>query len=359
MQPRLSDLTREISGQHRDVPMTKFIELMLRHNGRLDMAAAEAPRLIAPLDRIIKMATVPTGDTTTAGWASETVGFGSMSANWVAENERPTILAQLPYVPAPFLVPTGVEIGAPTATWVGQGRPIPMAKPTVGAVAPMQRTKIAVLISFSEDLFMATGAALLGNIRDAVSRAVNYGLDRAMIDPFLGPSVDGPQSLLYALTPTQSTGSSAAQILADMKALFSSFGSSLRRAVGVCAPSTALIFATLQDTLGVRVFPEMSAVGGNIWGVPFVVTDAASLVGSPGGKVVALLDGSKIVVADDGLITFAVSSVATAQFTDTPTAGAANQVSAFQTNVRILKALRYVNFARASTSAAAYFTVAY
>lgn len=356
---RLADLTREISGQRRDVPMNKFIELMLRHGGDLRRASAEAPRLISPLDGIVRMAAVAPGDTTTAGWAAETVGFGAMSANWVSENERASLLANLPYVPAPFLVPTGVETGAPVASWVGQGRPIPMSKPTIGAVAPMQRTKVAVLTAFTEELFTATGPALLAHIKDAVSRAVTYGLDRVMIDPDRAADVDGPASLLYGLTPTQSTGSTAAQVLADMKALFGSFGSSLRRAVGACAPSTALFLATLQDSLGVRLFPDMTAVGGTIWGVKFIVTDAASLVGSPGGKVVAILDGSKIVVADDSLITFAVSTVTSAQFNDAPTAGPANMISAFQTNTRILKALRYVNFARASASAAAFFIVAY
>jgi HK97 family phage major capsid protein len=355
---RLGELTAEILGTKKDTPFLAFAAHMLKHGGDFGLMERESNRLLAPLPTIIKAA-VAAGNPTVSGWASEIAAFAQISQDFITENTRTSVLGALDYVPAPFMTALGVETTAPVAAWVGPGGMIPMKKPVLADIDPLQRTKLAFMIALTEELFQTTGVPLLNYLRDTVSRVINYGSDRALIDPFLGGTADNPASLLYGQAPTQSTGSAFAQIEADLAVLFAAIGTNLFRTLGVVAPSTALFLAKLKNTAGAAVFPDMGAVGGAIWGVKFVVSDAAVLTGSPGGNVIAMLDGSKIIVADEGLLTLDVGRVTSAQFTDSPVAGAANQTSAFQTNARILRAMRYLNWSKARSDATAWTTVNY
>jgi HK97 family phage major capsid protein len=297
---------------------------------------------------------VGAGDTTTPGWAAESASLRGITSEFIENVTRLTVLGQLDYVRVPFLTRTLVETGAFAADWVAQGQPIPMSRATLAAPTMLQMKKVGVLVPFTGELFESWSAATQANLLDSITRAVVFAMNYALLDPSYGETLTRPASVTNGIAPTQSTGSTAAQVTADLKALLAAF-SDFSRVLIAMSPSSALHLSQLLTTGGVNAFPAMSVTGGSIWGVPVAVTHAAAQLGSPGSNLVVAIDGRRILVADDGVITAEGSTQAALQFSDTPSGGPTSAVSLYQTNTRALRLIRYLNYERASAGAVAWF----
>ena len=88
---------------------------------------------------------------------------------------------------------------------------------------------------------------------------------------------------------------------------------------------------------------------------------SAKLSGSPSlGPIIALINAPQIFLADDGEVTISTSSEASIQMLDNPTNASTggttptSVVSMFQTNSLAIKAVRYINWAKARATAAQY-----
>ncbi len=348
--------------EKRELGLLALAWLLLKHNGDDYKMAQEAGRfaiLSRNVEQVCKGA-VEAGSPLDAGWASELSAYQVVSRDWVACNETDSVLAQLKYRRISFDQNTIVETVPPQSAWTGPGVPIPLTRLTLASTARLPQKKLACMVGFTSESFDDWTPGVAANINEVMKRADVTALDRALIDPDLGPTDNGPGSLLHGLSPTPYTGASATQVEADFAALFAAtHANDLKRALGVCAPATALFLARLRDANGFRVFPQMGATGGSIWNVPFVTTTACALVGSPGGNVIALIDASKVLVADDGILLLGASGTAAVQFDDAPSGGGADVVSAFQTHTKLLKLLRVVNFQRAAADAASFFVADY
>jgi hypothetical protein len=90
--------------------------------------------------------------------------------------------------------------------------------------------------------------------------------------------------------------------------------------------------------------------GGSIWGTPLLVTPYAQ-------NRLILLDAAQLIVYDAGAEVYA-SGQATIEQSDTPTTGAATEVSMFQANSVALKVRRYINWTVATTDAIAFVEIA-
>jgi hypothetical protein len=132
---------------------------------------------------------------------------------------------------------------------------------------------------------------------------------------------------LFGVTATG--GGSPSSLARDLEALWTdvSYGD-LDRATWITSPRAAMHLATLHED-GAPIFPDIGPLGGTIAGVP-VITSAAA------GNRLILLDASRLVVTDEGLLVDA-SDIAAVQMDDSPSESPSNMVSAFQTNTIFLR----------------------
>jgi hypothetical protein len=113
--------------------------------------------------------------------------------------------------------------------------------------------------------------------------------------------------------------------------------------------STAIALAQLRSTNGDHSFPAISAMGGEIWGVPVLVTESAPTDSdSPSNNIIVLLDAAEVLLAE-GNVEFSVLRHITVQMDsapDSPATASSVMVSLWQRNLIGLGVDKYVHWAR-------------
>jgi len=362
---QLAEMNKRLQDQKKDSGFFATAWLLAKHHGMggVSAAAQEASRfdlVNRGVSRVFATA-IPSADTSTAGWASE-LAYAGLASDWVSTVSPTTLLGKLDYVRVPFMIKAIVNTGDPSAAWVQAGEPIPISKGAFTLADALYAKKVATIIPFTAELFDSWAPATLANLRDTVNRAVRLAADYALLNPDQAATDSTPASLTNGIAMGQSTGASAAQAIADIKAMLQTLidgGSDLSRVIIAMAPSTALHLSQLLTTGGSYAFPSLGPRGGFIWTVPVAVSKAARLLGSPAANIVAALDGERILVADDGVAEIDVSSGTTLQLSDAPATGPQNQTSLFQTHSKALRIVLHRNYQRANATAVAWFAAGY
>lgn len=320
------------------------------------------------LEKVL-LAAVATGDTTTAGWASELV-YAQNLANEFIEFLRPmTIIGRLPRLrKVPFNVRMGSQTAGSSFNWVGQAKPIPVSKLTTGSLS-LGITKGAGIVTIDDELMRSSSPSAELLVRDDLAKSIAQGVDLSFIDPNQGGVVNiQPASMLYGVTPIDTSGTTAAAFAVDVAALFAAaIAANLDPTTGVfvMSPTTALKLSLMLTTNGVPQYPSININGGTLLGLPVVVSNAANIAGSPQfGQMIVLLLQEEILLADDGQVTIEISKEASLELKDNPTnsgAGgetATSMVSMFQTHSAAIKAVRYINWTKRRSAAAAFIQAA-
>jgi HK97 family phage major capsid protein len=162
-----------------------------------------------------------------------------------------------------------------------------------------------------------------------------------------------------ALTPTGTTG---AALMNDLNRLFGQFLSnnlSLDSAVLITTQQVAMRIGSLLNSFGQPMFPSANAQGGNVLGVPIVVSEnIPSTTGSPTeGWPIILVSTREILLADDGQVTVDASREASLQMEtapDSPPTGSTLFQSLWQTNSVGIRAERFVNWTKRRSTAVSY-----
>jgi hypothetical protein len=219
----------------------------------------------------------------------------------------------------------------------------------------LRQAKIQSQVIVTEELARDTTRAANANLAQSLSTSVARGVDVNFLDPGYSPVTDGrPGAITHNITPSHSSGTSAANFVSDLKALLARFianGSDLSTVVLVLNPSTALWASQLLTAGGTPQFPELGATGGAIWKVPTYTSIGCAPSGSPGEHMVVGIDLAKILLSDDGRIAADISRQASVQMSDTPSDGPANQVSLWQNNLAAVRLTRWISWERADDSA--------
>ena len=104
---------------------------------------------------------------------------------------------------------------------------------------------------------------------------------------------------------TQPTEAPAAQVEADLKLLVGSLndsGALFQNPYFIMRPRTALHLATLRDSNGVRTFPNVTVAGGDVLGIPVIVSANVPIdVGTGDATVIVLVDAAEILLAEGGI----------------------------------------------------------
>ncbi len=358
---RLNQYTQELVTRRRHEDFDAYLWTIAKHTGHgkslsvglreLERDRATARNLIA----VVKGA-VEIGTTTSTGWASELVPYAALTGDWVRSVSATTLLGQLATFRVPFDARVIVDGSTPAGGWVAEGQPIPMTRSSLTATPALPLKKVAAMIGVNDELLTSMHSANLSALGESASRNLRFNLDKLLVDPTITATTARPASLTNGIVATTSTGATALLVMADLRtmlqALLTDGSPDFSRVSIAMGPTTAMYLSSLLTTSGQFAFPALGLTGGSIWGIPTLVSKAAA-------GLIAVVDGSRILVADDGFMTVDVSSQAALQFSDAPSAGAASSISLFQTSTTVLRLVRYVNYQRATAGCVAWMTVAY
>lgn len=363
------------------IEFTRYAMCRLAAKGNPEMAFRLAERHYPDNERIVKTlraqaegldlgmmmkATVEAGTTLDSTWAAPLVEYQNFAGDFVEYLRPRTIIGQFGQGGIPSLnrIPFNVRIAGQTtggaAQWVGEGAPKPLTSFDFNATE-LRWAKVAAISVLTNELIRFSSPSAERLVRDGLAGAVIERIDQDFVDPNKAAVLNtSPASITNGVTPTTSSGTSAANIREDISALWAPFIAARnppRNAVYIMDSTTALALSMMQNPLGQAEYPGLTMNGGTFMGVPVIVSDYLPVTSA--GGIVILVNASDIWLADDGQVIIDASQEASLQMLDNPTNNSASgtattMVSMFQTNSTAFRAERYINWARRRTSAVAY-----
>lgn len=314
----------------------------------------------------VSKAAVAAGTTLNSTWAAPLVDLYQTFAGDFIEYLRPlTIVGQFGTGNIPSLrrVPFNIRIGAQTsgasAQWVGEGKAKPVTKMDFDDVE-LRWAKIAAIAVLTEELIRFSDPSAERLVRDELAKAVIERMDIDFVNPAKAAvSNVSPASITNGVTPITSSGDDIDAIKCDLQALWAPFiaaRNAPRNAVYIMSSTLALALSLLENPLGQPEFGGLTINGGNLKGVPVIVSDYMQDFTDTAGEIVVLANASDIFLSDDGQVTLDASREATIQMDGAPTQDsgaptASTGVSMFQTNSVAIRAERYINWAKRRSSA--------
>ena len=316
----------------------------------------EAQRFrLGAVPNVVKAA-VTAGSASASTWGSAVADWNTLTREWVRLVSAKTVLGRLDAVRIPFQVRTVTESGVVAA----YSRQPPVDSSSLANPAKLDRLPIGCIVVFTRELFEVWAPGTEQNILRVLERAIARGVDAAALDPDSGAVAgERPASLLNGIAPLGSLTNTATGALSDIEDLLGAHidaDSDGERIVLAMHPSTCLALSVLESTNGNKTFPQLGAFGGSILDVPVLTSVSCVRSGSPTEKIVAALDGNKILLADDDGLEVDTNTVATFEMSDATDGTAPNMISMFQTHSLGLKAVRTLNFGLAAASGASWMT---
>lgn len=234
----------------------------------------------------------------------------------------------------PFEVPILAGSGEANAYWVGQGRPKPLTRTQLTATRLPAR-KIAALELFSIEALRALDDASEADFQRRLERAIVRLLDQTFIDPLAAAIADqSPASITNGLTPIPYVSDIVESFGNALEA--HSATSDLQTTVAITDAKTAFKLGAATNGAGISIYPGASVRGGELAGIPLLVT-RGSPRDSSGGQLV-LADTAQVGVAF-GDLRVDRSMHTALEMVDNPTdpTSATVLVSLFQSNLAALK----------------------
>ncbi|MGU1083834.1 phage major capsid protein [Pseudomonas aeruginosa] len=323
--------------------------------------------IIAATQRLVTKAAVAAATTSDATWAGPLVGDEtSVFADFVEYLRPQTILGRFGTngIPSlrrvPFRVPLIGQTSGGDGYWVGEGQAKPLTKFDFERKT-LEPLKVANIAVATMEVIRDSSPAADGIIRDQLAAALRERLDIDFIDPAKA-AVAGvsPASILNGVAGIPSSGNTADDVRADIRALFNAFiaaNNAPTSGVWLMPATTALALSLMQNPLGQAEFPGISMTGGELFGLPVIVSEYIPTASA--GAVVALVNASDIYLGDEGGVDLSMSTEASLQMDnapDNPTTASTVLVSLWQRNLVGFRAERAINWARRRASAVAYLT---
>lgn len=216
--------------------------------------------------------------------------------------------------------------GEPIALFeIGEAQPIPLAISNFSDEGELPLVKVGGLLGYTQEFLRN----LAPEIDDALNRAFLNAIARATDAALLRRLIDNSATLMPASSDFAEDIKTAAEIILGGKA---------GRLHLVISPQNALEISLATAPDGTFLFPNFdSNSGGSIAGLSVHISD--QLTEDSSGPSAILFDASRI-AANRGSIDVQRSESASVQMSDSPTNGATQVVSSFQTNSVFLRVLR-------------------
>jgi len=278
-----------------------------------------------------------------------------------------TILGRIPGLRmVPFNISVPRQLTETTGYWVGQGENKPVSSATFDTVTLLFH-KLAAIAVITEELAKFSSPSAEMAVRESLAAAIIYRMDRDLLDPSKA-AVTGvnPASLTNGVTPTAATGTTADAARDDIGTMMSTYlqnNMSTRGAVLIMTEDQALKLSFMVNTLGQLEFPNLSAEGGNVRGIPVITSqNVVSTGGSPtDGYPIIAIHAPSILVADEGGVAIDISREASLQMNDSPDSPETTStisVSLWQHNMIGIKAERFVTWVKGRSQAVQFISYA-
>ncbi|WP_186002258.1 phage major capsid protein [Mycobacterium sp. KBS0706] len=227
------------------------------------LAVAEAARAPEQVQQVLRAAVGGQPLADLSSFQSLTEGFIAALAGqslWARMLVQDQTMHRVP-LQTHLAVAVGVVAGALPGE--GKAKRISSLAFTNGGIEPKKASAIAVV---TDEILRATTPAGQALLRTALEQGTAVALDQMLI----AEALDG-------VTPTASTGDTAAQVMSDLRAMLTTVvGPSGAPALYWAAPGPVAAFlSTVVDTTGAPIFPALGPDGGELLNRPFVVTPAA------------------------------------------------------------------------------------
>lgn len=271
------------------------------------------------------------GSVENASWAGNLVGYNILAAGFIeslrAASVFDRLLADGTLRRVPLRTRLAISTMAATGALVGEGAPTPVSSLAFSAQG-LQPVKTQALIAVTQELITGTTAAGNSLLATELRNGVAASTDAA----FLAGVSTGAQAVAGSNAPLTDLGAALEVV--------NTTGNG--RPYLVVDPHTANRLATKATTTGEQAFPSMTPNGGELAGVPVLVSDQVPAADSNGRKAV-LLDATAI-AGDAEAPMMDASTQAALQLASNPSTGAQQLVSMFQTDSVALLANRWIGF---------------
>jgi HK97 family phage major capsid protein len=323
----------------------------------------------ASVPAMIIRSAVAAGSTTNSTWASALAEYRIAASEFIEALRPLTLLGRMSgFRRAPLRVKIPRATAGSSVGWVGESKPILVSRLALDTVT-LDNYKIAGIVASTIELVKLSTPAADGLVRADLLAAVASLQDRALLDPDAAEVAEvSPASITYDATQIASTGSSVVQITADLQSLFEVLvlaGINMTSPYFITDPRVAFKLAMKRNTDGTLAFPGMGVRGGEVGGVPVLVTGNSpeSADSPPTGGSIVLLDAAELIVCDTNEIMLDMSTQASIQLDtapDSPPTASTNLVSLWQNNLAAWKVVRPINWKMRRDGAVAVLTgVAY
>jgi HK97 family phage major capsid protein len=310
----------------------------------------DSPQVKATFEWRTKAA-VAAGTTTDATWAGPLAPYG-IAKELLTLLRGASILGQLEtrFRRVPFRTRVSRETGSGTGgAWVGEGLSTPVAATAYDTLS-QEAYKAQKIVILSKDLLLLGNPDAERTVRETVVAGVAAFLDAQLLTSTVTLSAGlRPAAITNGATAITSTGSTAAQINADLAGMLAAITTGGAGLVWIMRPLTAYkIAATIGGTAAADI-PR------TLFGIPLILSE-----NSP--QQITLVDAAHVLYSDTGGVDVDTSDKASIQFDDAPTDPAVAATvfrSLFQNNLWGIKVTRWIAYLRAQTGAVTYMTVAY
>lgn len=303
---------------------------------------------------LMTRAAVAAGTTTAVGWAKELVPTTPL--NDFLELLRPrTLIGRIPGLRnVPFNISMPAQTAGGTYGWVGEGSSTAVTRPTYASVT-LGMSKASGIIVLTEELVRSSAPAAQEATRDELLSGIQAFLDGQLVTPTVAPVANVSPGAITNGIPAgdtrAATGTTEAAARADLRWLLSGFVTgnfSLAGTVLLMSENVAFTIGTMINAVGEPAFPGVTALGGNLLGIPVVTSNTL-------GTTIVAVHAPSILIADEGGTEIDISREASLIMDDAPNsvvqaAGAAPiHTSLFQKHMVALRVLRFINWGRART----------
>lgn len=350
-----SVLTRPISLLPAGTSFSRLVMALAHSHGdayRAQLVAEywrDSPEVTATLESWRIKAAVPAGSTTDSTWASPLALHG-ISSEALAIMRGLSVVGSLEG--RMRRVPLHVNIARETGTgvtggWVAAGNAIPVQKTAFDTVVS-EHYKFGVIVPLSRELMKLSDPAAEATIRQTVLGGLAASLDNQFLLATVAAVANtNPASVTNGSTEITSTGTTAAQIAADLAGMLA--------AVTTPGPLVWIMKPTTMYRIALVLGSQAAGLPTTLFGIPVIAS-----VNSP--AQITLLDPSAILYADSGQFDIDVSDQASVQLDDAPdnpTTAATVLETAFGKNLVFVRALRWLAWLRVESGAASFMTVSY
>jgi len=325
-------------------------------------------------------AAVGAGAALTSHWADDLVPYNILQNEFIEYLRPGSIVGKfggpIPGAPGrnypslnrvPFNVRTSGFSAGLTGYWVQEGLPIPVSKAT-SFTATLTWAKVGGLCILTNEEVRFSNPAAEMKVRDELAKALNARVDIDFVDPAkIAVANVSPASITDGIAATAPSGTAATNVrkdLATLMALFATNNLEANDIVLIMSATMAAQISMMVNTLGQDDFPNLGLQGGLLRGIPVIVSEYLTSVGSPSTQTIIMVKAGDVYLADDGAVTIDASSEASVEMLDASlqqsgiSGTGASLVSLWQSGLLGLKGTREITWKLRRSTAVQYISPA-